>query len=320
MLIIDQLIHNIDEKNCPIVVGLDPLIQFIPPHIKKQALSEFGNTEKAVAECFLRFNQELIRSLHSFIPAVKLQMACYELYGAEGMEVFRKTTHLAQRYGLIVVDDSKRNDIGSTASLYAKGHLGAPPLIDGEGEINRPDFLTINPYMGSDTIDPFIEECQKNNKGLFVLIRTSNPSATEYEAAILGDVLLFEKIALDMEVRARTYLGNRGFSPLGAVVGATWPKEAAKLRELMPSTYFLVPGYGAQGGTARQVTAVFDENGYGALVNSSRGIIFAYRDQAFKERFADGRKFAEASREALQLMKNDIMISLKNAQKLPKHW
>ena len=320
MLIIDNLIQRIDEKTCPIIVGLDPFIQLIPSHIKRRSRNEFGNSQRAAAESLYLFNKEIIETLDSLIPAVKLQMACYELYGAFGMEAFRKTLHLAKEHDLIVIDDSKRNDIGSSSELYAIGHLGHPPLIEGEDSSDQPDFLTVNPLFGSDSIDPFVKVCRNHNKGIFILARTSNPSAKEYLEARLGKVFLYERIALDIEKRARLYLGDRGYSPLGAVVGATWAEETEKLRVLAPSTYFLVPGYGAQGGTADRILPAFDRNGYGALVNSSRDILFAYRNKQFRERYGNGRQFAEASKKALLLMKEEILQSLKRAKKLPRNW
>lgn len=319
MLTIDRLIRRIDEKACPIVVGLDPLIQFIPYHIKQQALLEYGNTKKAAAEAIFRFNQELLEATHLLIPAVKLQMACYELYGAEGVDVFHKTALLASSYDLTVIDDSKRNDIGSTAQLYALGHLGNPPLIKGEIVLNQPDFLTINPYIGSDTIDPFINECHNHNKGVFVLVRTSNPSAKEYQEAQIDNKPLYERIACDLNVKAQELVGKSGFSSIGAVVGATWPDETIRLRAILPKSYFLVPGYGAQGGTADQVVAAFDGTGYGALINSSRSIIFAYR-KASNGQEMNSKQFAQISKTAIREMRNDILSSLKKAKKLPRNW
>ena len=196
MGVIDQLIRQIDEKNCPIVMGLDPMIQFIPDHIKSLSLSKFGNTIKAVTESFLRFNQEILQSTHQYIPAVKLQMACYEIYGAAGIEVFRQTVALAKDYNLLVIDDSKRNDIGNTANLYAAGHIGKVPLIKGFERPSQTDFVTINPYLGSDSILPFTEVCDELKKGIFVLVRTSNRSAVEYQEATIGKQYLFEKKAI----------------------------------------------------------------------------------------------------------------------------
>jgi orotidine-5'-phosphate decarboxylase len=320
MGIIDQLIKQIDEKNCPIVMGLDPVIQSIPAHIKSQALSNFGNTIKAVAESFLTFNREILHKVHSYIPAVKLQMACYEIYGAEGINVFYQTVELAKQFNLIVIDDSKRNDIGNTANLYAAGHIGQVPLIDGFDVPSQSDFVTINPYLGSDSILPFSDVCKVFNKGIFVLVRTSNCSAAEYQEAKIEDQFLFEKVAEDVQKLAKTQIGNLQYSAIGAVVGATWPEESLKLRKIMKNVFFLVPGYGAQGGTADQVTNCFDENGYGALINSSRGIIFAYQQPKYMEEFPHSEQFVEATISAIREMKKDLLTALSKAGKLPGNW
>lgn len=320
MLIIDQLIAEINRKSSPIVVGLDPEVVHIPDFIKAEAVQKYGPTPKATAEAIYRFNLELLDEIHPFIPAVKLQMACYELYDADGMDVFRRTVKRAKAHGLIVIDDAKRNDIGHTASIYANGHLGITPLITGGANIAKPDFLTINPYLGSDTINPFLSVCKKHNKGLFILVRTSNPSAGEYQEAIVQGMPLFQKIASDIEKIGVPLRGENGFSPIGAVVGATWPEEAAALRKIMPSAYFLVPGYGAQGGTAGQVVNTFNESGYGALINSSRGIIYAFRDPQFKSSNKDPIHYAKASAQAVSLMRDDLLRSLRQADKLPKNW
>jgi len=320
MGVINHLIRQIDEKNCPIVMGLDPVIQFIPDHIKSLALSNFGNTVSAVAESFLKFNQELLERTHEYIPAVKLQMACYEIYGAAGIEAFHKTVALAKDYNLIVIDDSKRNDIGNTANLYAAGHIGRVPLIEGFDHPNLTDFVTINPYLGSDSILPFAEVCDDLNKGIFILVRTSNRSATEYQEATIGGQYLFEKIAEDVQKLAEARLVNSQYASIGAVVGATWPEESLKLRKSMKNVLFLVPGYGAQGGTADQVTNCFNEDGYGALINSSRGIIFAYQQPKYQEIFPHSEQFAEATIMAILEMKKDLLTALSKAGKLPENW
>ena len=320
MLIIDQLITEINRKASPIVVGLDPEIEHIPDFIKQEALQNFGNTRRAAAEAIFRFNLEILEEIHSFIPAIKLQMACYELFEAEGLDVFRRTVEKANTLGLIVIDDSKRNDIGHTASIYARGHLGKTPLIEGEAELLKPDFLTINPYLGSDTINPFLSVCRDNNKGLFILARTSNSSAGEYQEAKAQKVPLFQKIADDIEKIGSPIRGEFGFSPIGAVVGATWPEEAAELRTIMPSAFFLVPGYGAQGATGRQVTNTFNQKGYGALINSSRGIIYAFRDSQFNPNGGIPTGFGKASARAVSAMRDDLLRSLRQADKLPANW
>ncbi|MFH2129403.1 MAG: orotidine-5'-phosphate decarboxylase [bacterium] len=320
MLIIDQLIAEINRKASPIVVGLDPEIAHIPGFIKDEALRTFGPTSKAAAEAIYRFNLELLQEIHALVPAIKLQMACYELYEADGLDVFRRTVESAKDLGLIVIDDSKRNDIGHTASIYARGHLGKTPLIHGEADIIKPDFLTVNPYLGSDTITPFLSVCQENNKGLFVLVRTSNPSAGQYQEAIVQGIPLFQKIARDLDKMGQSLLGKNGYSPLGAVVGATWPQEAAVLRKIMPGSYFLVPGYGAQGATADHVTHAFNQDGYGALINSSRGIMYAFRNSQGGQHARNHADYSRAAVRAVAAMRDDLLRSLRQAGKLPTNW
>ncbi|MCP4296023.1 MAG: orotidine-5'-phosphate decarboxylase [Proteobacteria bacterium] len=319
MLLIDRLIDRINATVCPIVVGLDPLVSEIPSAILKEMRMNYGNTRQAVAESFYKFNQLLLESIAGLIPAVKLQMACYELYGSYGIEAFEKTVRKAKELGLIVIDDSKRNDIGSTAALYAMGHLGKTPLIEGEeqdfGQC-KGDFLTINPLLGSDNNVPFLEECKKSDKGLFILARTSNPSCREYQEALIGKVPLYQKIAEDIHKVALKQVGKSGFSAIGAVVGATWPDEAKILRKIMPCSYFLVPGYGAQGAKAEDVIASFTHDGYGGLINSSRGIIFAYKH----DKYADLDSFTEASRQAVIEMRDLLLDALRLSGKLPSNW
>lgn len=319
-MIIDTLIEKIDEKRCPIVVGLDPLIQKIPTHIKDQAVAEHGNTIKAAAEAIVAFNTELVDALHHLIPAVKLQMACYEIYGSAGLDAFFRTVEYAKSKGLVVIDDSKRNDIGSTAALYAKGHIGQPPLIEGAAPAIASDFITVSPYMGSDTINPFMDECKHNNKGIFVLVRTSNSSAQEYQEAMIDGLPLYQKVAKDMQTIADNYCGQRGFSPVGAVVGATWPQESETLRNIMPNIFFLVPGFGAQGATAEDVMSAFNSDGWGAVINSSRGIIFAYQADKYQSLIQDEKDFTKASVAAVEEMKDELLAAMKKMKKLPKGW
>lgn len=321
MLVIDQLIQKIDETRCPIVVGLDPLIQSIPESIKDDAIQKYGNTKQGAAEALYQFNIGLLDQIHQLIPAVKLQMACYEMYGSYGVDVFERTVKYAKDLGLIVIDDSKRNDIGSTANLYALGHLGKTPLIEGEEkEEYKADFLTINPLLGSDNTNPFIKQCQENNRGIFILVRTSNPSSKEYQEALIDDMPLYHKIAADVEEFGEEMIGERGFTPIGAVVGATWPQESETLREIMPHVYFLVPGYGAQGATADDVVAAFNDEGYGALINSSRGIIFAYQQNDYKQQFPNPDDYAKAAEAAVIDMRESLANALKRADKLPENW
>lgn len=319
MLMIDQLMEKIDEKTNPVVVGLDPLVQNIPEFIQADALKLFGNTRQGVAEAFLRFNMELLDKLHPLIPAVKLQMACYELYGESGINTFNKTLERAHELNLLVIDDSKRNDIGSSARLYAMGHLGKAPLFTGEEESEKSDFLTINPYLGSDTISPFVDQIEEDNKGVFILARTSNPSSKEYQEALIEGKPLYMKIAEDIHSLTLNNLGTRSYASIGAVVGATWPQEADQLRKAMPHAYFLVPGYGAQGATADGVIPAFDQKGYGALINSSRGIIFAYQNPQYQSKYPPVN-FAKASVEAVKDMRDDLLRSLSQAGRLPTNW
>lgn len=319
-MIIDTLIEKIDEKRCPVVVGLDPLIQKIPSYIQQNAVDAYGNTTKAAAKALLDFNIKLLDAIHHLIPAVKLQMACYEIYGADGLDAFYKTVDYAREKGLVVIDDSKRNDIGSTAALYAKGHIGQPPLITGTAPAVASDFITVSPYMGSDTINPFLDECKINEKGIFVLVRTSNASAQEYQEAMIDGLPLYQKIAKDMQVIADDYCGTRGFSPVGAVVGATWPQESETLRNLMPNIFFLVPGFGAQGATAEDVMSAFNSDGWGAVINSSRGIIFAYLADKYKHLIQDESDFTKASVKAVEDMKEELLAAMKKKEKLPKGW
>ncbi len=320
MLIIDQLIQKIEEKHCPVVVGLDPVIGKIPDFIKQEAKNKYGNTVQAAAESLFQFNRLLIERLHPVIPAVKLQMACYEMYGKWGLDTFQRTLENAKSHDLMVIDDSKRSDIGSTARLYALGHLGSVPLITGTSTKPKADFMTINPFLGTDSINPFIEECHHSNKGLFTLVRTSNPSAPEYQEALTGGQPLYKKIAGDIQKIAEQNRGNRGYSPFGAVIGATWPEEIEQLRTIMSEVFFLVPGYGVQGATADQLASAFDQQGLGAIVNSSRGIIYAHAWSKFQEKYPDQKQFADASYDAVVEMRDDLLRSLRQAGKLPDSW
>ncbi len=302
---IDTLIAAIQEKQSPIVMGLDPTLENIPTFLKEASISKYGDTIKASVDSIWNFNQRLIEVLHPYIPCIKLQMACYELFGSEGMEVLEKTVKLAKQYKLSVIADGKRNDIGSSAALYAKAYLGERPLITGKPIKSDVDFLTVNPLLGSDSLTPFIEEAKKNGKGIFVLVRTSNPSATEYQEAKLGDSFLYEKIAQDLQQYAKDLQGESGYSLVGAVVGATWKEEQKKLRETMPNVFFLVPGYGAQGAKAKDILPSFDAQGGGAIINASRSIMYAYQNKIYNPTLESSR-FAQAALAAVKDMLSDI--------------
>ena len=297
----DRLTNRISELSNPTVVGLDPRLSQIPEFIRENAIEEFGETTEAVAEAIIDFNMGIIDAISDIVPAVKPQIAFYECYGHQGFRAYEETVRYAQEKGLIVIGDAKRNDIGSTAQAYADGHLGTVDLFGEPESVIDTDALTVTPYLGSDGIDPFTKVCAVRGKGIFVLVRTSNPSADEIQGQALGDHLMDEHVASLVEGWGRELIGDSGFSSVGAVVGATYPEEARVLRNLMPNQIFLVPGYGAQGGGAEDVKPCFHENGTGAIVNSSRGIIFAYQKQ---ER--PGEAYAEAAREAALAMKEDL--------------
>lgn len=319
MLVIDQLFRRIDEKQAPLVVGLDPRLELIPSFIKKQSLQQYGNTKAAAADALFQFNREILAEIKDLIPAVKLQMACYEMFGVEGIQAFEQTVHLAHEYDLTVIDDSKRNDIGATAALYAEAHLGDQLLIEGTIPQDNSDFLTINPMLGSDTVQPFIEVANKNNKGIFALVRTSNPGAAELQEALIGGIPLYEKVAEMVQQFSSKFLGVNGFSGIGAVVGATWPEITQRLRQIMPNCFFLVPGFGQQGATADDTSYAFNEKGYGAIINSSRAIIFSYLNEE-SQSSKMGDNFAASARKATIIARDEILRSLKNANKTPSNW
>lgn len=297
----DHLTNKISDLNNPTVVGLDPRLNQIPQFIKDQATNEFGETFEAAGATILEFNKGIIDAISDIVPAVKPQIAFYECYGHEGLKAYQDTVRYAQEKGMIVIGDAKRNDIGSTAKAYAEGHLGKVDLFGEPIPSINVDALTVTPYLGSDGITPFTSICEKEGKGIFVLVRTSNPSADEIQGQALGDHLMDEHVATLVEGWGRDLIGDSGFSSVGAVVGATYPEEARVLRNLMPNQIFLVPGYGAQGGGAEDTKPCFHKNGTGAIVNSSRGIIFAYEKQGKSE-----EAYAEVARDAALAMKEDL--------------
>ncbi len=292
-MIIDKLIEQIIEKANPTVVGLDPKLDFIPQHIKDK--------HENVADMFLEFNKAIIDEIYDLVPAVKPQIAMYEEHGIEGLKCYIETVKYAKSKGLVVIGDTKRGDIASTAKSYSKGHLGKDHF--------EVDFLTVNPYMGQDSIEPFEEEMTENEKGLFLLVKTSNPRSFQIQNLELKDGrLVYEEVAKLTSEWGEKYIGQHGYSSVGAVVGATHKEELEQIRNLIPNVFFLVPGYGAQGGTAEDVALAFDENGLGAIVNSSRGVIAAYKNEKYKE-FNDVN-FAKASRQAVIDMRDDLQKAL----------
>ncbi|WP_432628733.1 orotidine-5'-phosphate decarboxylase [Brotaphodocola sp.] len=300
---IQQLIEKIQKTKAPICVGLDPMLSYIPEHILKKSFAEYGETLEGAADAVWNYNKEIVDHTWDLIPAVKPQIAMYEQFGIEGLKVYERTVRYCQEKGLIVIGDAKRGDIGSTSAAYATAHLGKVKVGSKEYSAFNTEFLTVNPYLGTDGVKPFVDVCKAENKGIFVLVKTSNPSSGELQDKLVDGRPVYELVA-DKVVEWGADCMDGAYSNVGAVVGATYPEMSAILRKLMPKTYFLVPGYGAQGGTAKDLKACFNEDGLGAIVNSSRGIIAAYRQEKYAKFGAE--HFAEASRQAVVDMVADI--------------
>lgn len=304
-MIIDKLIEKIKSTNNPTVVGLDPRLSYIPGFIQKKCIEQYGKTPKAAAEAFFEFNKYIIDSVYDLIPAVKPQIAMYEQYGAEGIQSYIKTIEYAKSKDLVVIGDIKRSDIASTAEAYSDGHIGRVQIEDVSFELYKEDFITLNPYLGWDSIEPYMGNCKKYERGFFILVKTSNPNSGQIQDLDVGGMTLYEKVGYLTNEWGESLMGNYGYSSVGAVVGATHPKQAQELRNIMPHTFFLVPGYGAQGGKAEDLAVCFDKDGLGAVVNSSRGIIAAYKSDKYKNSFAE-KEFAQASRQAVIDMRDDL--------------
>lgn len=298
---IQELIKNIKEKDAPIVVGLDPMLSYVPEHIRKDAFDAYGETLEGAAEAVWQFNKGIIDATYDLIPAVKPQVAMYEQFGIPGMQAFKRTCDYAKSKGLIIIGDIKRGDIGSTSEAYAIGHVGKVQIGDKTYSPFTEDFITVNPYLGSDGVKPFIKVCKEQKKGMFVLVKTSNPSSGEFQDRLVDGRPLYEIVAEKVAQWGEDHMGD-AYSYVGAVVGATYPEMGAVLRKLMPKTYILVPGYGAQGGTGKDLAPFFNEDGLGAIVNSSRGIICAYQ----KSEVYGPQNFGDASRQAVLDMKDDL--------------
>ncbi|MFR5601592.1 MAG: orotidine-5'-phosphate decarboxylase [Lachnospiraceae bacterium] len=300
---ISQLISKIEKTKAPICVGLDPMLGYIPAHVLERSYQEFGETLEGAADAIWQFNKAIIDCTYDLIPAVKPQIAMYEQFGIEGLKVYAKTVDYCQSKGLLVIGDAKRGDIGSTSAAYAVGHLGKVKVGNTICSGFHTDFLTVNPYLGTDGVKPFVDVCKEEDKGLFVLVKTSNPSSGEFQDQLIDGRPLYELVA-EKVVEWGSDCMDGTYSNVGAVVGATYPEMSKILRKLMPNTYFLVPGYGAQGGTAEDLRHCFNEDGLGAIVNSSRGIIAAYKQEKYASFGAE--HFADASRQAVLDMKADI--------------
>ena len=306
---INKLIDKIQKTHAPIVVGLDPMMDYIPKQIQEKAFQEYGETLEGAAEAIWQYNKGIVDATYDLIPAVKPQIAMYEQFGIEGLKVYKKTLDYCQEKGLVVIGDIKRGDIGSTSAAYAVGHLGKVKVGSRSYAGFNEDFATVNPYLGSDGVKPFIEVCKEEKKGLFILVKTSNPSSGEFQDQLVNGRPLYELVGEKVAQWGEEYMGDQ-YSYIGAVVGATYPEMGKVLRKLMPKTFILVPGYGAQGGKGADLVHFFNEDGLGAIVNSSRGIIAAYKQEKYAS-FGE-ENYADASRQAALDMIADINGALQN--------
>ena len=350
---IDQLVAGIKKTEAPIVVGLDPQMKFIPDEVKNPVFDEMGETLEAAGEILFRFNKAIVDAVCDLVPAVKPQIAMYERFGIPGLAAYQRTIDYCKSKGLVVIGDVKRGDIGSTSEAYADAHLGRVMVGEREYKLFDADFATVNPYLGSDGVVPFLKVCDAQDKGIFVLVKTSNPSSGEFQDRPVlvraeefdedgdgsidtafftgkkskGDLSLesivlaarkdglrnyvlrpmYEIVAEEVARWAREprLMGKSGYSEVGAVVGATYPEMGKVLRKIMPHSFILVPGYGAQGGKGKDLTHFFNKDGLGAIVNSSRGIIAAYKQEPYCDKYMP-ENFADASRAAVKAMRKDI--------------
>lgn len=310
---INKLIAKIQKTNAPIVVGLDPMMKFVPGHIRQAAFSEWGETLEGAAEAIWQYNKGIVDAIYDLVPAVKPQIAMYEQFGLPGLMTFKKTVDYCREKGLVVIGDVKRGDIGSTSEAYAVGHLGKVQVGSKSYYGFDEDFVTVNPYLGSDGVKPFLKVCREEKKGIFVLVKTSNPSSGEFQDRLVeeetGSRPLYELVGRQVDAWGKECMPEAGdYSYVGAVVGATYPEQGRILRKIMPGAFILVPGYGAQGGKGADLVHFFNEDGLGAIINSSRGIIAAYQQEQYA-RFGE-QGYADAAREAVLAMKADIEEAL----------
>ena len=308
---INKLTAKIQKTNAPIVVGLDPMLNYIPKHIQEKAFKEYGETLEGAAEAIWQFNKEIVDKTYDLIPAVKPQIAMYEQFGIPGLMAYKKTVDYCKSKDLVVIGDIKRGDIGSTSAAYAVGHLGKVQVGENKIAAFDEDFATVNPYLGSDGVKPFIDVCKEEKKGIFVLVKTSNPSSGEFQDRLIEGRPLYELVGEKVAQWGEDCMGD-SYSYVGAVVGATYPEMGKVLRKIMPKAYTLVPGYGAQGGQGKDLVHFFNEDGLGAIVNSSRGIIAAYKQEKYGK-FGE-ENFGDASRAAVEDMIADIDGALKAAK------
>ena len=306
----DRLIKKIKELNNPTVIGMDPKYEMIPDCIK----NKYDESLDGVSKAILEFNKRLIDAICDIIPAVKINIAFYEMYGLKGMETFEETCKYAKEKDMILIADIKRGDIGNTAKAYSNAFLGRTTIADKEVLIYDVDFVTLSPYMGTDSIKPFVDDCIKYNKGAFVIVKTSNPSSGELQDLKLeSGEEVYTKVANLVENWGKDLVGEYGYSSISAVVGATYPKQLQDLRKAVPHTFFLIPGYGAQGGKAEDIALGFDENGIGGIVNSSRGLICAYKSDFWKDKYSE-EEFEKATRAEAIRMRDELNSSYSSQQ------
>ncbi len=308
---IDILIEKITKMNNPTVMGLDPRYELLP----KCVTDKYPKTLEGASEAIVEFNKKLIDATYDIIPAIKPQIAFYEMFGIPGMKAFQETCKYAKEKGMLVIADIKRGDIGSTAQGYSNAFLGKTKIGDIESAIFDVDFVTINPYMGIDSVKPFIEDCKKYNKGIFILVKTSNPSSGEIQDVKTEDgEEIYSKVVKLVEKWGEELRGKHGYSSIAAVVGATYPEELKKIRKIAPHTYFLIPGYGAQGGKASDIALGFDKNGLGGIINASRSLMSAYKSENWKDKFKESEYFKATREEALR-MKEEINKGIEENKK-----
>ena len=304
--VIDILIDKIKEMDNPTVMGLDPRYEMIPEVVRKK----YGTDLRSVCEAIFEYNKSLIDNTYDIVPAIKPQIAFYELFGPEGMECFRKTCSYAKEKGMVVIADIKRGDIGSTAAGYSNTYIGKTNLVDTEVQLYDIDFVTVNPYFGIDGIKPFVEDAKKYNKGIFILVKTSNPSSSELQDLMLEEgKTIYERVAELVNDWGSDLIGENGYSSVGAVVGATHPKQLEELRDKMPNTFFLIPGYGAQGGKAEDIALGF-KDGIGGIVNASRSLMCAYKKDEYKEKYSE-KEYGKATRAEAIRMRDELNSAIK---------
>ena len=303
----DPLIQKIRKLNNPTVAGLDPTLEYIPEFLKNAAFKEHGAGLDGAAAAILAFNKGLIDALCDIVPAVKPQCAYYEKYGWQGVKALSETIAYAKNKGMYVIVDGKRNDIGSTMEAYAAAYLGEFEVAGQKTEPFGADALTVNGYLGTDGVAPLLGVCKERDKGIFVLVKTSNPSSGELQDKQLSGAPIYEYMGSLCEKWGESLTGDSGYSGVGAVVGATYPEQLAVLRQMLPHTFFLVPGYGAQGGGAADVAGGFDKNGLGAVINASRSIMCAYKKES-----CDERDYAAAARREAIRMRDNILSNIRS--------